>query len=602
MLASPRRSISSASAYEGFVDVDTLDDGGLDTELAPAAEGGEVFQQQLGAGRDEAEGRGGERAQDEDTAMVTPGLRLSPDGARGTRRQGRRAGAAYSPSTGIGSNRVGLQAGDVLEPPDDGAGLVYLDRTGRSGRAGHIEMDEAGGHGVAAGPDRGRSARRGSPSKNAGGVGAGSIKVLRGPCCPAKALNDRRRRPRYWGQAPPWAIGTVVTVVAALGHGIAIESMELRWARAVAHVLGVLCAALSLANLYMVWYTDPGVIAPGPRCKDVVDVCAPPLLPPGLGEDPTIQADSAGAFTRAVEVKRRDGGTTKVTYRWCHTCDTWRGPRAHHCSVCGFCIDRFDHHCPVVGNCVAKGTHRFFTAFLLIDALGCLVYAVAASVALHEIRFNLELGKTYVLLLIAVVCFYLFFALLVFGFSHAWMLCVSDTTTKDIIKGNRNMGELLPRQPLRELLCAPVRSKRRWPVRESPFGRPADGLEHGSGAPSLPSEDTADPLAAAELGMAIGDAGSGGQTVGDADIGIGSSPGPSTPRRSSGGIELNPFLRTLTPGRAQGLDEPALTRGGLTSPRSSKSSMSVILDDHAAAAEGDVEGLVEIDPDAMAGY
>jgi hypothetical protein len=30
--------------------------------------------------------------------------------------------------------------------------------------------------------------------------------------------------------------------------------------------------------------------------------------------------------------------------------------------------------------------------------------------------------------------------------------------------------------------------------------------------------------------------------------------------------------------------------------------MSVILDDHAAAAEGDVEGLVEIDPDAMAGY
>ena len=65
---------------------------------------------------------------------------------------------------------------------------------------------------------------------------------------------------------------------------------------------------------------------------------------------------------------------------------------------------------------------------------------------------------------------------------------------------------------------------------------------------------------------------------------------------------MNPFLRTLTPGRAQGLDEPALTRGGLTSPRSSKSSMSVILDDHAAAAEGDVEGLVEIDPDAMAGY
>lgn len=32
--------------------------------------------------------------------------------------------------------------------------------------------------------------------------------------------------------------------------------------------------------------------------------------------------------------------------RWCSKCECIKPPRAHHCSICGRCIDRMDHHCP----------------------------------------------------------------------------------------------------------------------------------------------------------------------------------------------------------------------------------------------------------------
>lgn len=260
----------------------------------------------------------------------------------------------------------------------------------------------------------------------------------------------------------------LVVAVASVGHGFAIEYVQPMPSRAVAHLLGALFFASSLANLWLSWQVDPGVIAPGPRAKDIVDVSAPPLLPPGLGEDDTIIADLNGGYTRNVHLKLPGGGTAAVTERWCHTCDTWRGPRAHHCSICGFCMERFDHHCPVVGNCVAERTHRFFAAFLCSASMGCLVYLVAASSALHETGLDFENGKTYLLVGYAVFSGYIFIALLIFGGSHAWMLLVTDTTTKEVIKG-REGKHLLPRPPLREVLCAPVVYKRRWPLRESPF-------------------------------------------------------------------------------------------------------------------------------------
>lgn len=48
-------------------------------------------------------------------------------------------------------------------------------------------------------------------------------------------------------------------------------------------------------------------------------------------------------------------------------------PRAHHCRVCGRCVDRMDHHCPFIGNCVGSGNLKLFVSFLLHVSLGCLL-------------------------------------------------------------------------------------------------------------------------------------------------------------------------------------------------------------------------------------
>ncbi|OII71968.1 DHHC zinc finger domain-containing protein [Cryptosporidium andersoni] len=49
----------------------------------------------------------------------------------------------------------------------------------------------------------------------------------------------------------------------------------------------------------------------------------------------------------------------------CVTCRTERPFRAHHCSECGYCIQRFDHHCVWIDTCVGLGNQRSFVLFLM---------------------------------------------------------------------------------------------------------------------------------------------------------------------------------------------------------------------------------------------
>eukprot|EP00914_Ancora_sagittata_P009027 GHVO01017420.1.p1 GENE.GHVO01017420.1~~GHVO01017420.1.p1 ORF type:complete len:698 (+),score=82.98 GHVO01017420.1:55-2148(+) len=55
-----------------------------------------------------------------------------------------------------------------------------------------------------------------------------------------------------------------------------------------------------------------------------------------------------------------DGNCKKV----CITCRILKPFRAHHCSDCAHCVDRFDHHCIWLDNCVGLGNQRSFYLFL----------------------------------------------------------------------------------------------------------------------------------------------------------------------------------------------------------------------------------------------
>ncbi|KAJ4460805.1 putative palmitoyltransferase PFA4 [Paratrimastix pyriformis] len=56
--------------------------------------------------------------------------------------------------------------------------------------------------------------------------------------------------------------------------------------------------------------------------------------------------------------------------RYCNKCQSFKPPRAHHCSQCGRCVLRMDHHCPWVGTCVGAGNHKSFLLFLFYTLVG----------------------------------------------------------------------------------------------------------------------------------------------------------------------------------------------------------------------------------------
>ena len=58
--------------------------------------------------------------------------------------------------------------------------------------------------------------------------------------------------------------------------------------------------------------------------------------------------------------------------RRCHKCnDNFKPSRAHHDSVTGRCIVKFDHFCPWVGNAVGAMNHKFFVLFVGYTMASC---------------------------------------------------------------------------------------------------------------------------------------------------------------------------------------------------------------------------------------
>jgi len=50
--------------------------------------------------------------------------------------------------------------------------------------------------------------------------------------------------------------------------------------------------------------------------------------------------------------------------RYCFQCRCIKPDRAHHCSLCGKCVLRYDHHCPWTNSCISYANYKFFILFL----------------------------------------------------------------------------------------------------------------------------------------------------------------------------------------------------------------------------------------------
>lgn len=92
----------------------------------------------------------------------------------------------------------------------------------------------------------------------------------------------------------------------------------------------------------------------------------------GDKEDKNGNGFNSNAFTannsRGKKVERRRG------VRRCRKCgNNYKPPRAHHDSVTGRCISKFDHFCPWVGNAVGALNHKFFVLFIFYTFLSSLI-------------------------------------------------------------------------------------------------------------------------------------------------------------------------------------------------------------------------------------
>ena len=68
--------------------------------------------------------------------------------------------------------------------------------------------------------------------------------------------------------------------------------------------------------------------------------------------------------------------------KFCYTCYIYRPPRASHCNICDFCIEKFDHHCPWIGTCVGKKNYVLFMLYLMFFCLFLLFLLIFSIIEL----------------------------------------------------------------------------------------------------------------------------------------------------------------------------------------------------------------------------
>eukprot|EP01026_Neomeris_dumetosa_P046208 TRINITY_DN3930_c0_g1_i4.p1 TRINITY_DN3930_c0_g1~~TRINITY_DN3930_c0_g1_i4.p1 ORF type:complete len:335 (-),score=1.66 TRINITY_DN3930_c0_g1_i4:388-1257(-) len=219
-----------------------------------------------------------------------------------------------------------------------------------------------------------------------------------------------------WRQ--PLGVGILVLVTGVTAFAEGIRSVGLVYNLIVAGFLVLSLSFLALTNL-----TNPGVI------------------PPYLTEDPIINIlrDRSIDFPERSKYKWERGNWLRKRAdrgfdKYCITCHIWRPPRGHHCSVCGYCMERFDHHCEVLGTCIAKNNHRWFVLFLLSSLAGTVMMLAGVVIRLVKMHFpnkpaDWKNWETYLLLVLAVYYTYACF-ICIFGVGHCFALFL-DITTKD---------------------------------------------------------------------------------------------------------------------------------------------------------------------------
>lgn len=164
------------------------------------------------------------------------------------------------------------------------------------------------------------------------------------------------------------------------------------------YVCYVPISLLAVVSLFQATFTNPGAVPLGARpfvkVRRILShrtSSTTDLLPPPSSSGESVDGNNSNTSntnTSTAPITSTGGSTLAPTattavattevdassIRRCYKCnDNYKPARAHHDSVTGRCIVKFDHYCPWINNAVGVLNHKFFCLFLFYTALSCVV-------------------------------------------------------------------------------------------------------------------------------------------------------------------------------------------------------------------------------------
>lgn len=229
-----------------------------------------------------------------------------------------------------------------------------------------------------------------------------------------------------------WIVGLVLliiifdyfTVTVAVGVGLVTKN------RAGGVGLGV--AILTVFNvLFIVFcasYAAIVFIHPGYIAESYIPAYHPTSAPSSSPQirDTSKQEQSTAQYPSTYRLQ-----DPKFEATFCHECQLWRPPRAHHDRHAGRCVWEFDHYCPWIGQSVGGHNHKHFITFLFwcvvilaftSIALGCAYPALTSQE--HGDGLWSGRGRGPIIGAIAISAFFAFFVGGLLG-NHIWLACDS---------------------------------------------------------------------------------------------------------------------------------------------------------------------------------